>query len=296
MPCSWRAVQVPSHARVACMPYTAGAVEAAFGTRFKISGTAGAGAQGTVFTARRTLTPAGAATDDRVALKVYEASAETARIDREIAMLQRVRHRALATVLEHGEVLIAGATIRFVVWEFISGQSLDVLLQAGPSTPALVARIGRDVAAAVEQIWGQEVVHRDIKPGNIMVRSDAQTAVLIDLGVARHLTAESLTAFGATWGTPGYMSPEQTRAERQLTCKSDLFSLGVTLQEALVGQHPTGGDQARLATHPPRTGAIAPHAPAGLATIIDSLLQVRPAFRPEPSAVSADFERLSAIL
>lgn len=100
--------------------------------------------------------------------------------------------------------------------------------------------------------------------------------VLIDLGVARHLSLGSLTTMGKTWGSEGYMSPEHAKAARQLSCKSDVFSLGVVLQQCLSGKHPTGFDQMKLMFGGIRTASLCAHAPAELAAIIDRMLEVRP--------------------
>jgi serine/threonine-protein kinase len=105
-----------------------------------------------------------------------------------------------------------------------------------------------------------------------------------------------LTAIGFTCGTMGYLSPEQCRTERQLTCQSDVFSLGVTLQECLVGRHPTLGDQQALCVSPRPTAALAPTVPAGLAQLIDSMLELRAAFRPLPGTLDTRFDALFELL
>lgn len=277
--------------------FPANDVAAALGGRFEIRVPAiGAGAQGLVYRGRRIQTPSGSAADDPVALKLYVATVESERIEREIALLESIRHPALAQVLEHGIVRVNGQDVRYVAWEYIRGEALDVRLQGGALPPKVVAIIGRDISGAIGKIWERTVVHRDVKPANILLRNSEIAAVLIDLGIARHLAEPSLTAYGMTWGTQGYMSPEQCRIERRLTCKSDLYSLGVVLQQALLGRHPTDGDQRRLATSPPKTSSIAPTAPGGLAGLIDSLLQLRPVFRPDPLVISDEFARAAHAL
>jgi serine/threonine-protein kinase len=110
-------------------------------------------------------------------------------------------------------------------------------------------------------------------------------AVLIDLGLARHLKLESLTSMGKTWGTIGYLSPEQTEAQRALTCKSDIFSLGLVLQESLLGRHPTGRNQNLLLSGGVPTDRIIKNVPPYFSALIDSMLQKSPIKRPLPSVI-----------
>ena len=101
------------------------------------------------------------------------------------------------------------------------------------------------MAKAIDSIWKLRIVHRDIKPSNIMRKTSGRYC-LIDLGVARHIDRTPLTNLGSTWGTVGYLSPEQCRFQRQLTCKSDIFSLAVVLTESALGKHPTNRNQEKL--------------------------------------------------
>ena len=161
---------------------------------------------------------------------------------------------------------------------------------------ALRLQLGRDVARAIDHIWSKRIVHRDVAPKNMMLRRGDLEAVLIDLGIARHLSESPLTAPGLTWGTYGYLSPEQCRAEPNLSCHSDVFSLGVSLQEALVGRHPTRGDQQILVTTPPKTSDLVPSSPAALAEVVDLMLSLRAPFRPLPAALVIRFADLAASL
>src|SRR5690606_33849441 len=101
---------------------------------------------------------------------------------------------------------------------------------------------------------------------------------------------------GMVWGTPGYMSPEQIRGERHLSCKSDVFSLGIVLQECLAGAHPTRGDQGQLVAAPPATANVAPACPAGLASPVDQMLALRAPSRPDPGTLARSFEALLTVL
>lgn len=278
-------------------PFDSSDVAVSLGGRFQIDGELRVGGQGVVYRARRERGPQGAPAADLVALKLHTDPGQDQRVEREIAAMERVRHPNLAKLVEHGRVLIGGQQVRYVAWEFIDGQPLDHRIQdAGPVAPRIVACLGRDVASAIGEIWARRIVHRDVNPKNIMLRTGDLEAVLIDLGVARFLSEDTITAAGLTWGTRGYLSPEQCRAETALTCSSDVFSLGVTLQEALCGAHPTSLDQRRLATAPPRTSDVAPNAPAALADTIDRMLSLRAAFRPRPAELAERFGELAESL
>lgn len=271
------------------MPHDPAEISQSLGGRFAIKHRLGPGAQGVVYAAHRRSAPDGSPADDQVALKIYTDPQHEERIRREIDSMSRIRDPALATLIEHGTVVLSGTTLMYCAWEFIKGTPLNERIATGPLTPEVAAVIGRDVARAIAQIWKERIVHRDINPKNIMLRTGDREAVLIDLGVARHLGHTSLTAAGFSWGTLGYLSPEQAQAVRSLTCKSDVFALGITLQEALLGRHPTNGLQAALNSGGPRTAVCAPRVPAGLARVIDSMLRERPVERPLPEQLSTEF-------
>lgn len=269
---------------------------AALGPRFQVGLLIRSGGQGAVYRATRTSTPDGKIVADDCAIKYYFDSAQDRRVDREIRALEGFRHPNLANVLEHGHFDLRGETVRFVVWDYIDGEPLDTRLRSGAVSAKIVACVGRDAARAIDHIWSKRIVHRDVAPKNIMLRRGDAEAVLIDLGLARHLLESPLTAPGFTWGTYGYLSPEQCRAEPNLTCHSDVFSLGVSLQEALAGRHPTRGDQQALVGRPPKTSDLVRSAPAALAEAIDRMLSLRAPFRPLPSQLVACFAELAAEL
>jgi serine/threonine-protein kinase len=269
---------------------------ASLGPRFRVGALIRGGGQGVVYRGSRSLTREGQAAADECAIKYYFDSAQDQRVDREIRALEGFRHANLANVLEHGSFNLNGEPVRFVVWEYIDGEPLDTRLRAGALSGRIVACIGRDAARAIDHMWSKRIVHRDVAPKNIMLRRGDAEAVLIDLGIARHLLESPLTAPGFTWGTYGYLSPEQCRAEPNLTCHSDVFSLGISLQEALAGRHPTRGDQQTLVTAPPRTSDLVASAPAALAETIDRMISLRAPFRPLPATLVTRFAELAAEL
>jgi len=175
----------------------------------------------------------------------------------------------------------------FVATEFIEGEVLSTVACRGCLTANQAARIGRDIALAIAALWNERLVHRDIKPNNIMLARNGRV-VMIDLGVARHLSMGALTTLGKTWGTEGYMSPEQAKALRQLSCKSDIFSLGIVLQELLLGRHPTGCNQLALSGGGIKTRALKLTLPIPIEALLDAMLALSPHNRPNPID-AADF-------
>lgn len=271
------------------MTYDPAEVSAALGERFEIVSVLAPGGQGVTYKGMRVFTQSGKPTLDPVALKLCLPQTESGRIRREIEAAEGLRHSAFASLLEHGKLRISGDDLRYLAWEFIEGDPLNEIIAGGPLDPKTVAIVGRDISEAISHVWSRRIVHRDVKPANIMLRLGRESAVLIDLGVARHLRESDLTAIGMTFGTLGYLSPEQALAERALTCKSDIFSLGVVLVESLLGRHPTGGRQDALLA--PSFGAIGtlPTAPASIVLMIDEMISCRAAFRPLPEIVRDRF-------
>ncbi|MCC6765249.1 MAG: serine/threonine protein kinase [Deltaproteobacteria bacterium] len=219
-----------------------------------------------------------------VAVKIYVGNQVDERTDREIAAIRGFRSPTIVTMHSAGQCVLRGNTHRYLATEFISGAPLDRLIANGPLSISDTAKIARDVATAIEIIWQARIVHRDVKPSNILVRPDG-SAVLVDLGVARHLQLASLTTWGKTWGTEGYLSPEQMRGLRNLTCKSDIFGLGLVVQEAIGGRHPTLGNQRALLNGGRMTSSISPNLPHEFVALVDAMVNGRPVVRPLPREV-----------
>jgi serine/threonine-protein kinase len=203
-------------------PLTDAEVNAAFANRFANVSAIYAGGQGAVFRAERPDGTFGA-------LKIYvpDPGAQIEeRTAREVDALGRLERPTIVTLDDHGTVTARGDSCRFVCTTFIDGIPVSERLTRGPLTLAEAARVGHDIADAIDTLWAppHRIVHRDIKPQNVMLANSGH-AVLIDLGVARHTTLASLTATGGAWGTRGRMSPEQAAARQALTCKSDVFGV-----------------------------------------------------------------------
>jgi serine/threonine protein kinase len=221
------------------------------------------------------------------ALKVYFPDPDAyieERTDREVAALRRLRGDTLVLLEADGHVTIRGELCRYVATSFIAGQSVAAFLKTrnGPMPVGAVARLGADIAIAIGLLWSERIVHRDVTPNNLMLAQNGR-AVLIDLGLARHTSLVTLSKPNEGWGTRGYLSPEQADAVRALTCKSDVFSLGVVLQECLAGVHPYGRDQRKLAVGGRPTSSIVADAPKDLCRVIDEMVRHAAPRRPSPS-------------
>ena len=183
------------------------------------------------------------------AIKIYFPGQVEKRIEREIVALRELKCPTVVDLLWSNRLVFRGRELSVVATSYVTGQPLNALVKPDVPDEKLdldeVAIIGYDVALAIEAMWSRKIVHRDLKPSNILIRPNKRACV-IDLGLARHLNDSSLTQMDRTWGTFGYLSPEQTRMVRQLTCKSDVFALGVIMIEGAIGRHPTFGDQLRL--------------------------------------------------
>jgi serine/threonine protein kinase len=288
-------------------------IEAALGGRYIVGSEIGVGGQGAVFRATRTSLPDGTAASDDVALKLHLHPSQDIRVRREIGAMQNVSHPNLARLIEHGFCDVASKHTSYLAWEFIEGQPLSAQLKTGPLLESEVLAIGRDVSAAIAEIWSQRIVHGDIKPSNIMLRNSdgyimvgsVDGAVLIDLGAAKYLDqdnnralrppkyfdTEDTAAALKPFGTRGYFSPEQIRGTPALSCASDVFSLGVVMLQCLLGRHPTDYDQGALVDGILASGGKSA-ASGGLLGVLDRMLSPRPTARPNPEELSRRFQTL----
>lgn len=272
------------------LPFAPADIETALGRRYIVGPQIALGGQGAIFKAIRASRPDGSSACDIVALKLHLYPSQDIRVQREIAAMESISHPNLARLIEHGYCDVAGRHTRYVAWEFVDGQTLSHRLKSGPLLESDVIAVGRDVSAAIAAIWSHRIVHGDVKPSNIMLR-DSGGAVLIDLGAARHLEQDNSPAARKPFGTLGYFSPEQAKGERNLSCASDIFSLGVVMVEALLGRHPTDYHQSPLEEGIRASGGRVA-AGIGLVCMLDKMLSARPIFRPIPAQLSTYFQKL----
>jgi tRNA A-37 threonylcarbamoyl transferase component Bud32 len=191
------------------------------------------------------------------------------------------------TVEEHGD-------LAFFVMEYVDGGTVkDAIRREGPFPPYRAAEILREVAWALEYAHGHGVVHRDVKPDNILLDRSMGRSLIGDFGIALVDQRHELTAEGMAVGTADYVSPEQA-AGQDTDARSDIYSLGATAFFMLTGRPPflASDDGKVLMLHrsepPPSVASIRPEIPAPLARVVDRCLQKEPAGRYSNSQSVAD--------
>ncbi len=249
---------------------------AVLGGRYRISSRLGIGGMGAVYKARDL------ELERDVALKVirpeFEADEEVlARFKQEIILAREITHRNVVRIYDLG--LAEG--IKFISMEFIEGKDLTALIrESGPLSVEDAALILEQICLALDAAHAEGVVHRDLKPQNVMIAADGRVVVM-DFGIARSLQSASMTQTGAMMGTPDYMSPEQVKGEAA-DSRTDIFALGIIFFEMLTGKLPYSGDTP-MATMFKRTQEkakpvrdLVPELPPYVGDIIRRCLEIQP--------------------
>ena len=241
--------------------------------RFRVEAAIGSGGFGTVYRAW----------DERlerpVAVKVIDSADAAPRVMREAQAVARLGHRNIATLYE-----LAGENGRaYLVSELIEGETLRALARRGELSDRLVAEVGVDSAAALAHAHRGGVVHRDVKPENVMVGPGGESK-LVDFGIARISGERTLTGTGDVLGTLAYMAPEQADGQRPGPA-ADVYSLALTLYECLCGEHPLiregAAATARAIGEPiAPLSLVRPDLPEPVTAAIDSALDADPELRP----------------
>jgi serine/threonine-protein kinase len=256
---------------------------------FVIEKEVGSGAMGTVYRAQyKDL-------KRPVAIKVMipgTGSSQTAqaRFQREAEILKQLRHPNIVRLIAVGRFNKS----QFYAMEFIEGESLDRrLIRRGRLSWEEIVELGQQLCAALQYAHDQGIIHRDLKPSNLMALDDG-TVKLTDFGIAKDMDLEGLTATNCTVGTASYMSPEQCKGDRNLSPRSDLYSLGVVFYELLTGRKPFQTDsimemfESHAKKIPPRPSKFVEDIPVWLDNLIMQLLEKKPDDRPVNAAKVAE--------
>jgi serine/threonine-protein kinase len=242
-------------------------------------------------------------------LTVKPGSAQRFRTEAEAA--SQVTHPHLVAIFDYG---LAGDHQPYIVLQFIDGKAVDAMLEKeGPMSVARVIRFGAQLADALSAVHAAGMIHRDVKPANIVITTDRnglESAKILDFGLVKVLAGSGeRTATGESFGTPMYMSPEQCTGQ-PLDARSDVYSLGCALYEMLSGKQPFDGANAVECMHkhlsevPQSLKKLRPEIPIELSGIIDRALAKDPAkrfssmteFRDELLAVQHEGRRPSMTL
>ena len=245
------------------------------GGRYRLERRLGAGGMGQVWLAHDTQL------DRQVALKLLGADADPQRFEREAQAIASLSHPNICRLFDYG----SADGRRYMVFEHLPGGTVEDRLAPGkPLDDAESQWIATDVAAGLAHAHGRGLIHRDLKPTNIVFDEEGRAKVT-DFGIARVTGADTLTDPGTLMGTAAYMSPEQAQGA-DVTPATDVYSFGVILYRMLTGRLPFESSSAvevlrrqLQEAHPPLF-ALRPEAPAALAAVAESSLAKDPAARP----------------
>jgi tetratricopeptide (TPR) repeat protein len=256
-------------------------LKAALADRYEIEREIGHGGMGVVYLGREIKH------DRSVAIKVLRRDVASAvsidRFHREIEVEASLAHPHIVPLHDSGEV----DGVPYCVMPFVEGETVeDRVLREGPLPIAEALRIARQVADALDYAHERGIVHRDIKPRNILLTS--KHAVVTDFGICRAVEiagGKSLTSSGIVIGTPTYMSPEQGDPDAQTDGRSDVYSLGCVLYEMLIGEPPFTGPSAQviisrhMSETVPSLRVARPAIPEGVEAIVQKALSKAPVDR-----------------
>jgi eukaryotic-like serine/threonine-protein kinase len=261
--------------------------------RYALDGVLGRGGMGTVWLATDQVL------ERRVALKELTFSVELTDEERAILRERTMREARAAARLDHPHVATVYDVVEedgkpWLVMKHVPARSLQEILELeGPLPPVAVARIGLDLLAALEAAHAIGIVHRDVKPANVLVSADGR-ACLTDFGIATTTGDSSLTTYGTLIGSPSYMAPERANGEEPRP-SVDLWSLGATLYAAVEGRPPFNRGEAMATLLSVVSEHPAPVLRAGpLEPVLSGLLTKDPARRTSAAAARSLLEDVVA--
>ena len=262
-------------------------IQAALGDTYRLQRELGGGGMSRVFVAHET------ALGRTVALKVLSpelaAGISIERFNREIQVAARLQHPHVVPVHSAGAV----DGLPYYTMPFVEGESLRARLAKEGALPLRdVTAILRDVARALEYAHGQGVVHRDIKPDNVLMAGSSATVT--DFGIAKAISASrteargaTLTSVGTSIGTPAYIAPEQASGDANTDHRADIYAFGCMAYELLTGRTPFGDRPpqklfvAHLSEKPENVAELRPDTPPALAALVMQCLEKEPGMRPQ---------------
>ena len=274
------------------MPIDVPGLQAHLGTSYTVERELGGGGMSRVFVAQDHRL------GRRVVVKVLApslaATVSIERFKREILLSAGLQHPHIVPVLDAGEL----DGLPYFVMPFIEGESVRARIVRGPLSVRETVSIMKDVARALAFAHSRDVVHRDIKPDNILLA--ATSAMVTDFGVAKALltarqggarsSSMTITGVGVSLGTPAYMAPEQAAADPSADHRADLYALGIVAYEMLVGAPPFHGRSpqallaAQLSEAPPPLATRRYDVPVALVDLIMQCLEKEPARRPKSAS------------
>ena len=251
--------------------------------RYRLLAPLGSGGMGTVWRAEDTVLGRAVAVKEVCfppGLPDRERDVLRERTRREARAAARLDHPSAVTVYD----VVEDGDAPYLVMELVESRTLAEVVQTdGPLSPQRTAAVGLDLLGALEAAHAQGIVHRDVKPSNVLVRRDGRV-VLTDFGIATSTADSSITHTGLLLGSPAYLAPERARGEA-LRPASDLWSLGATLFTAVEGRPPFDGGEPMLTVTAVVTGEHAPFVAAGpLEPVLERLLEKDPEKRLDAAA------------
>ena len=262
--------------------------------KYRLGEKIAAGGMGTVYRAERLMI------GDTVAIKILHPehvsdATATERFRREAQAAARLKHQNAVQIYDFG---VTEDGLVYLVMELVEGQSLrQIIREQGPLVPSAATEVMRQACAAIDEAHRQSIVHRDIKPDNIIVATfgNSLRVKVLDFGIAklRDVAATNMTQTGSVMGTPHYMSPEQCVGE-ELDGRSDIYSLGIVLYEMLAGVVPFNSptSTAVVVQHvtqpPPPLRAINMSIPEAVERVVRHALEKRREDRPPTASALAD--------
>ena len=254
--------------------------------RYEILDEVGQGAMGSVYRARDPLIERTVAikTVSIAQLQREGADAES-RFLREAQSAGRLSHASIVTIYDVGE----DEGLAYIAMEYLPGATLRDIMNKGPMPLDLVLDTATQMAEALAFAHEHGVIHRDVKPANVVLTGQRGRIKLTDFGIA-HLTNSDHTHTGQMLGSPRYMSPEQAMGH-VIDGRSDIFSLGAVLYEMLTGQYAFDGDSLPTIVYrvinetPVPAASLRPHLPKALCELLASMLQKNPKDRPDARAL-----------